>query len=722
MKTLMHCKPTFFIAALGTFLISSADAATISWTNVNGGNWSAPANWSPNEVPGGSDDAFITNAGTYTVTLDTSRDVNSLSLGGGAGGQQTLSMAGYALAMNSASVVTNNGVLSFSGGYLAGGPLTVSGLLDWTGGYINGNCVVSVATNGVLTLAGLAGYDYDLFGIVSNAGTMQLVSGDFRLNAAGGTPATLVNLPEGVVEMTSDVTIDQAYSGTFVNQGTLVKSGGTGTSTIVPYFSNSGTVEANTGTISINGLGAAFNTGSLFIGAGQTALNGNTVTFNGSLTSSNLVLAGAAVQGNCVLNGLLVWTSGYFNGNTVLTVPTNSVVTLAGLTGYDYDFYGTLSNAGTMQLVSGDFRLNAAGGTPATLVNLPGGVVEMTSDVTIDQAYSGTFVNQGTLVKSGGTGTSTIVAYFSNSGTVEANTGVISINGLGATFNTGSLFIGAGQTALNSSTVTFNGSLTSSNLVLAGAVVQGEGVLNGLLVWTSGYFNGSCVLTVAAGSVLTLDGAVGDGYSFYGILTNAGTMRLVSGDLVLNQGGSTPGVLVNLPGAILDLAADGSIVPSYSPYGLLNQGTLVKSGGTGTSTISVPFVNTGTVEANTGLISIAGGATLNTGSLFIGAGQTALAAGTVNLNGTVTSSNLALAGADLAGNGVLSGVLTWTGGQINGNGVLTVAANSVLTLEGTAGGSYSLFGIVTNAGTVRLVSGTLLLNQGGATPGTLVNL
>src|SRR5437879_1708548 len=48
----------------------SGHAADITWTNVSGGNWSTAANWSPNQVPGAGDNAFITNNGTYTATLD----------------------------------------------------------------------------------------------------------------------------------------------------------------------------------------------------------------------------------------------------------------------------------------------------------------------------------------------------------------------------------------------------------------------------------------------------------------------------------------------------------------------------------------------------------------------------------------------------------------------------------------------------------------------------
>src|SRR5271154_356196 len=104
-----------FLAIGGTV----ADAATITWTNTAGGNWSVAANWSPNQVPGSSDDAVITASGTYNVTLDTSPTVNSLALGGSSG-QQTLTTGNNNLTLNNSSFVNANGNLALTGGYLYG--------------------------------------------------------------------------------------------------------------------------------------------------------------------------------------------------------------------------------------------------------------------------------------------------------------------------------------------------------------------------------------------------------------------------------------------------------------------------------------------------------------------------------------------------------------------------------------------------------------------------
>jgi len=126
------------------------------------------------------------------------------------------------------------------------------------------------------------------------------------------------------------------------------------------------------------------NAGSLFQGAGQTLLSGSTVTLNGSLTSFNLILAGAALSGDAVLSGVLTWTSGQINPNSTLTIPAGAALVLAGGSGATYINYGVITNLGTIQLVSGNLELDDQyDGINGWLFNEPSGVVELTSDVSI---------------------------------------------------------------------------------------------------------------------------------------------------------------------------------------------------------------------------------------------------------------------------------------------------------------------------------------------------
>ncbi len=404
-------------------------------------------------------------------------------------------------------------------------------------------------------------------------------------------------------------------------------------------------MEANTGTISISTT-ANLSTGSLFIGAGQTVLSAGTTIFNGSLTSSNLVLDGAVLQGNGVLYGTLTWISGQLGiADETLTIASNSVLVLAGNSAGNYNLGQPLNNEGTLYLQSGNLQLHD--GYWGILTNAPGGVVDLAADVSILQYGSGPgFINEGTLVKSGGNGTSTIsTAPFNNSGTVEVDTGTISIS-IAANLSTGSLFIGAGQTVLSGGTVNLVGSLTSSNLVLDGAVLQGNGMLYGMLTWTSGQLGiADETLTIAPNATLVLAGTSGVNYTLGQPLNNVGTLYLQSGNLLLHDG--YWGILTNAPGGVVDLAGNVSITQYGSGPGFINEGTILGSGGTNTSTISSGFNNSGgSISVESGTLSLSGNNFAQDGGTFA-----------INLGGTNTGQSGALTGVSSA---TLSGLLTVT--------------------------------------------------------------
>jgi len=119
--------------------------AHVSWNNPNGGNWDIPGNWNIGMVPGATDDVFITLNGTYTVTLNGSKSINSLTIGGATGGQTLLiqgSLANSHARLESASGFTNAGTItldSIDTGWNS--TLTVSDgtLTNQSGGVINVN-------------------------------------------------------------------------------------------------------------------------------------------------------------------------------------------------------------------------------------------------------------------------------------------------------------------------------------------------------------------------------------------------------------------------------------------------------------------------------------------------------------------------------------------------------------------------------------------------------
>jgi hypothetical protein len=476
-----------FLVAVGNI---GADAATINWTNTAGGNWSVAANWSPNQVPGSSDDSVVASNGIYTVTLDTSPNIHSLMLGG-TSGTQTLATAGNTLTLNNASVVNANGILSLNGGTLSGvGLFTINGQLNWTNaGFIAAGSTLMVGTNGVVVLAaGNSGYGY-LRGELTNAGTVKLVSGALEMQAS-----QLVNLPGGLVDIQandpSGAVIDGDNTTLIVNGGTLRKSAGTGTSTIYPVLDNtpSGVVDAQTGTI-IVGRGDTTNStgiyqsesggtlnfnssftaysGVQFNGLGTNVITGGTFTFNGLVTISNLLAAGGSLAGtNGVIAGTLKCAnSTFFIPGSTSTIATNGTLLMAAGSGYVY-LRGVLTNAGTINLASGTLLMQAG-----QLVNLPGALVNIQANdpggAVIDGGNTELIINAGMVRKSAGTGTSTINPIFNNTGTLDTQTGTISLAGsyslTNGTLNFGiSSLASFGKINLSGSPATLAGSVSAN--------------------------------------------------------------------------------------------------------------------------------------------------------------------------------------------------------------------------------------------------------------------
>ena len=345
--------------------------------------------------------------------------------------------------------------------------------------------------------------------------------------------------------------------------------------------------------------------------------------------------------------------------------------------------------------------------------------------------YAGSSTSTQVLAVNANTLTSSGAATLNSHGQLNLGSGAAVFNGGGSLYD-GSTFTGSGSAQLKSGTFTLygnvNSSYSSSNVVLAGGVLTGTGVLDGLWTWTSGNIAAGSRLTIATGGVLVLSGVTINDYYLYGILTNAGTLRLVSGHLGC-AGNNNEGQLINLLGALVDIAADAPIdVFGSSSAFILNRGVLRKSGGTGTNDISPPFYNYGTVEVASGGLAFKGGGTLNDGARFSGLGSAWLASGTFTNYGTVTSdSNAVLAGAWLDGTGVLDGLWTWTSGHLAGTSRLTIAANGALVLAGaTTNADYNLYGALTNAGTLRLANGDLQCaasgSPGTSRPGDLVDM
>ena len=652
------------LLALSLATTITTPAATIIWTNTTGGNWNATANWNPNTVPGALDTAVITNDGNYTVTLNASATLAGLQLGG-ASGTQILAQAANTLTLNGPGTIAPNGRYHWSGGTLAG----TNALVVMSGGQVNLSGTGVKILNGALT----------------NAGTV-VWSGTGGIYFYG----TLHNAAAGLFEAQTNAVMN-FFSGTpvFINDGTFRKSAGTGYTDIEPPFVNNGTVDAQTGTIRFNTRDKTFNHGCRFIGAGTNLLAGGTVTLAGEVTSENLQLGGGTLAGTGTLHGLARWTSGSLGAGGALTIAADGTLQLAGndiLT-----LNGALTNAG---------RVVWTGTAPMYLYgilhNQTGGVFEAQNDESLNY-INGTpvFINDGTFRKSAGVGYTDLEPSFVNNGTVDAQTGTIRFNTRDKTFNHGCSFIGAGTNLLAGGTFTLAGEVTSENLQLGGSTLAGTGTLRGLARWTSGSLGAGGALTVAADGTLKLAGS--GILTLSGALTNAGTVVWTGTGPIYMYG-----VLHNQAGGLFEAQNNQLIKHISGTPVFINDGTLRKTASTGYTDIEPSFVNHGTVDAQTGTIRFLNAGqpkTFNDGCRFIGAGTNLLTAGTVTLAGTVTSENLTLNGATLAGTGTVDGSFYWYGGTLSSTVSFDVSPGSLLLLASS--GIKTLSGSITNAGTVR---------------------
>jgi fibronectin-binding autotransporter adhesin len=272
----------------GLLAVASAQAANISWTNSDGGSWSSAGNWSPRQVPQATDHVYITNRGTYTVTMDVDATVASLNLGG-ASGVQTFDLDyPNTLTLNGAGrSQTTNGVFQLTGGTLAGaGNLVLAGPFETTGGSITGT--------GVLQLNGFSRF---LGPSVVNLYTRTLVNNGILTYSGGslytGNGSVISNLAGAIFDLAGDVGTSFRGSdpaGMFYNAGLLRKSVDESyQSEIDEVFSNNGVIQVQAGRLAL--LRNSVNNGSNGVWAGAA------LSFSGDVTNQHTLGAGSLVTG-----------------------------------------------------------------------------------------------------------------------------------------------------------------------------------------------------------------------------------------------------------------------------------------------------------------------------------------------------------------------------------------------------------------------------------------
>jgi hypothetical protein len=587
---------------------------------VNNGLWNATSNDSL-VYNGGAGPSFTNNgtfrksAGAGTTTIGSVVGfVNNGTLDAQTG---TISYIGGTV-FNSGTVFTGAGVnlaaggnsfvgsfsssnLVLGSGTHSGSAAVLNGSVSWTGGTLDSTWTVAAGQ----TLNGQTGAFKFINGpstVVTNQGTVNWNTADFLYLQSGGTFSN-----QGLFVANSSTTL--AYNGgaapTFDNTsaGTLRAAAGT-TLTVgtgVGLINNGGVLDAQAGGSIAYVGGSAFKAGTQFTGAGSNVAAGGN-SFVGSFQSANLVLASGTHTGAAaVLGGSVSWTGGTLDSTWTVAAGQS----LNGQTGAFKFIIGpstVVTNQGTVNWNTADFLYLQSGGTFSNQ-----GLFVANSSTTL--AYNGgaapSFDNTsaGTLRAAAGT-TLTVgtgLGLVNNGGVLNAQAGGSIVYVGGSTFKAGTQFTGAGSNVAAGANG-FEGSFQSANLVLTSGTHSGSAaVLNGSVSWTGGTLDGTW--TVAAGQ--TLNGANG-GFKFISgaatVVSNQGTVAWNTNDFLYLLSGGT----FNNAGTF-NFAADGAIVynggaaPSVS-----NTGLIVKTAGTGTSTIgnTLNFSSQGTIDVQVGTIAL----------------------------------------------------------------------------------------------------------------------
>jgi hypothetical protein len=488
---------------------------------------------------------------------------------------------------------------------------------------------------------------------------LSLSGGSLVLGSGSSNSVIGLLTNSGTISVKADATLTLSGGGT-LGAGSLVLSDDSAVDiTGGSYALDAGTIVTGTGTLIVEG-------GSLVAPEGDIATLATAVQFGGNGTA---FLSGAGTI--ATTDGVDVADEGSFK----------SVVLTGGV---------TWSNSGTI-MAAGSINLGFMDDDSATLLNTADGTFDLTTDdAYINADFSGAYLvnNQGLLAKTGGTGTSSIYAAIDNSGTIEADTGILELAGGGTLGGT----IGGGD-----GTVEVEGTYSADDGVTTSVIFSTGAQLGG---YSKAIFSGPG--TIATSGAAT----VADLGSFKAVVltggvtwSNSGTI-MAAGSINLGFMDDDSATLLNTADGIFDLTTDDAYINAdfSGTYLVNNEGLLAKTGGTGTSSIYAAIDNSGTIEADTGLLELAGGGTLGG---TIGGGD-----GTVEVEGTYS-----------AGDGITTSVVFSTGAQLAGynkaifSGPGTIATSGAATVADL--GSFKA---------VVLTSGVTWSNSGTIDAGGSVNL
>lgn len=526
-------------------------------------------------------------------------------------------------------------------------------------------------------------------------------SGD---GSGGGTTPSTLGCP---------VSSNTTLSGTFANSvfckivaGVQLTNGGAltnySTGTLANYgilSNNAGATLSNWGKVINESGGTLSNAGSLTNQSLSTLTNNSTASNSGNLTSfgtvtnttgatfnnsGNLITGGGGTTNNQTgatlnnLSGGFLAVRGVLNNAGSLTNQSGGTlqnyVTLNN-SGYLSNF-GALGNVGSMTnaLIAKNYSALSNTGTltnNSRFFNSAGGTLDNHSTLTNNQYFfnHGTLNNAGTLNNSYGWHWIWNYGTLNNTGTLN-NDGFISdagtVNNSGAINNTRSI----GFNSLNNN----SGGLVSNSYLMS--------------VGTS--LNNNSGATVNNRS----------SFSNYGIVTNAGTLTNQAGANLTNKSGATvnnTGLLHN-EGAV-DIRAYSQV--SNQAGGRIENLATVTNSGTLINQSGAVLSNAGNLSNNTGYGSA--GTFINNGTVD-GVGTFTQVAGTSQINGSLTQSQVTIQSGKLSGTGTIAAPVINSGGVIMGGSPNTPGTLSITgSFSQNAGGTWQELFTGTGMGQYSLI-------------------
>ena len=325
-------------------------------------------------------------------------------------------LAGYA---NGSLTIASNATLDIAGSamHLGNCAFTNNGTVNWTSGTVNGNSA-TIAVNNGLWLASANNYfqNGDCCGVftVTNNGIFRNTANTTEFAGVAFNNYGLVDVEGGSVNFNYGGLLGGTYN--VAQYFSLYFTGGSFSAGTPPVITGAGLCEFTGGTLTL----LVDQISNLALVGGNLALGAN---FQNSGTITNLTISGCTLTGSNNVSGTLNWVAGGLNGSW-LAVETNALLNLT--TGNTKNLGSSvLLNNGTVTWTGGTLQGNS--GTFIT----NNGLWLIQTDNTINNNNGGglpTFVNNGTLTKSGTFGTTTVnnVSVL-NSGTFDIESGTIDL-------------------------------------------------------------------------------------------------------------------------------------------------------------------------------------------------------------------------------------------------------------------------------------------------------